>query len=572
MNRSFFTALLGLFFLVGKSHGQPDVPKSYFRSPVDIPITLSGTFGEPRSTHFHSGLDIKTQGREGLPIYAIADGYVSRIKISPWGFGHALYIKHPNGYESVYAHLSRYNDEIADVARSVQYQQQSFEIEYYPDPGVYTVTKGDVIAYSGNSGSSGGPHLHFEIRDSLERPYNPLLFGYQVTDSRPPAVHNIGFYRMDGLRFLTDNKVMSVSSAGSHLSVSGGAVIKLNTEKLGLAVHSYDQLNGAANKNGIYAIELYDGDELIYHYRMDRFAFTETRYVHCHMDAKERDQNGRSMHRCFSLPGNELSTYPTVKEKGLVDLSDGRIHELRIEVKDFSGNSSSVKLRTQFDSESDFFNPDMLTYDYVLPHNQDNTINRGGIFIDIPEGTLFDTLHLAITSREATSNSVFSKVYTIGDPFVPAFDWFELALEFDPREFKMDPSKVFLVHQDHNGRIKGRGGYFEGGMIHGEIREFGLFFLMADTTAPVLKPINIYDGKNVSGQRRIDFQVTDNLSGLDKYLARIDGVWALLEYNPKRNKLSYPISPDLKQGEHKLVIDLYDERQNLSTYSTKFKL
>jgi hypothetical protein len=303
---------------------------------------------------------------------------------------------------------------------------------------------------------------------------------------------------------------------------------------------------------------------------MDRFAFTETRYVHCHMDAKERDMNGRSMHRCFSLPGNALSTYPVKKSNGLVNLSDGEIHSLRLEVKDFAGNTSTVKLRVQYDPESEFFEPDMLTYDYVFPHDRDNEINRGGISLSIPEGILFDTLHLAITSREASSNAVLSKIFTLGDPFVPAFDWFDFAIAYDPRDYNVDPSKVFIVHKDHKSRVKGRGGYFEGGMIHGEIREFGQFFLMFDTIPPVIKPLNIYNGKNIAGQNSIDFQVIDNLSGVDEYFCKIDGEWALLEFDPKRNRLSHPLRPNLKQGEHTLVIELYDERENLSIYSITF--
>jgi hypothetical protein len=567
--------LFSCFFLVATASligiAQPEVPQDYFRSPVDIPIVLSGTFGEPRSTDFHSGLDIKTQGREGLKIYAIADGYISRIKISPWGFGHALYIKHPNGYESVYAHLSAYRDDIADLARSVQYEQRSFEIEYYPEPGAYPVNKGEAIAYSGNSGSSGGPHLHFEIRDSLERPYNPLLFGYDVPDTRPPAIHNLAFYRMDRLRFLSDSEILTASASGSHYIVNGGGLIKVNTDKLGLGVHTYDQLNGASNKNGVYAIELLDGEELIYQYRMDRLAFTETRYVHCHMDAKERDKNGRSIHRCYKLPGDELSVYAQTLNDGVVDISDGGVHDLTIKVFDFKGNTSTLKLKVQKDDAASFFNVGSLTYDQILSHKTDNLVETEGFILDVPAGILFDTLHLSYKQKTATSNAILSSVFTIGDEYVPAFDWFNLALAYDVRKYQVEPSKVLLVVKDHKGRVKGRGGYYEGGMIHGEVREFGQFYLLSDTTPPVITPLDIYDGKNLPGQSAINFAVTDNLSGLDTFYATIDGEWALLEYDPKRNKLTHKFEPNLKQGLHKLVIEVYDERQNNSTYSINFK-
>ncbi len=564
-----FLALLGPILLSAFAIAQPQVPQDYFRSPVDIPIILSGTFGEPRSTHFHSGLDIKTQGREGLKIYAVADGYISRIKISPWGYGNALYIKHPNGYESVYAHLKVFNDNIASIARSVQYDEESFAIEYYPAEGLYPVTKGEVIAYSGNTGGSGGPHLHFEIRDSLERPLNPLLFGYSVPDNRPPALFNVSVANMDRFRFLSEPNVHALSKSGGSYLISS-SVLKVNSEKLGFGIHTYDQLDGASNKNGVYAIELYDNGELKYHYRMDRFDFSETRHVHCHMDPKERDKNGRSMHRCFSLPGNGLSAYPFKDDNGMVDISDGELHEIEIRVLDYAGNQSTAKLSVQRDETADYFDHDALVYNHVLPHDQDHRIETDEFFINLPEGTLFDTMHLSYSNHEPVSSKVLSEVYTIGDHYTGVFDWFSIGIDFEEGKYRVNPDKITLVHKDENGRVRAKESIYEDGFIVGEVREFGQFYLLADTVAPVLSSVNVSSGMYVSTGTELKFSVSDNLSGVAEYSARIDGKWVLLEYDAKRNRLTHKIDGNLKQGERKLVLEASDRHGNVS--SKIFKL
>jgi len=200
-HKSYYTKLkrtLNIFLmllLVGASSlAQSNIPKDYFGKPLDIPLILSGSFGELRSNHFHSGLDIKTQQRTGLPVYAPADGYVSRIKVGHYGYGKALYIKHPNGYSTVYAHLERYAGKIQDYVKKQQYRKESYEIELFPKADLLPVYKGDLIGYSGNTGSSGGPHLHFEIRDASSRPMNPMLFGLDVPDTRRPLLNSVMVY------------------------------------------------------------------------------------------------------------------------------------------------------------------------------------------------------------------------------------------------------------------------------------------------------------------------------------------------------------------------------------------
>ena len=166
--------IIPFLFFISVSMAQNSYPQDYFQSPLEIPLILSGTFAELRSNHFHSGLDIKTQQQSGLKVMAAASGFVSRIKVSHFGYGKALYITHPNGYTTVYAHLQNFNPEIDAYIKHRQYKNESYEIELFPKAGELLVNNGDIVAYSGNTGGSGGPHLHFEIRNKQEHPMNPM--------------------------------------------------------------------------------------------------------------------------------------------------------------------------------------------------------------------------------------------------------------------------------------------------------------------------------------------------------------------------------------------------------------
>ncbi|MBT8321665.1 MAG: M23 family metallopeptidase, partial [Eudoraea sp.] len=260
--------------------GQSQYPKEVFRSPLDIPIILAGTFGELRSNHFHSGIDIKTQQRQGLPVFSIADGTITRIKISHWGYGKALYIAHPNGYTSVYAHLKKFSPEIEEYVKKIQYQKQSYEVELFPDFGEIKVKKDSVVAYSGNTGGSSGPHLHFEIRNSInEKPTNPLLYGLEVRDATNPSLVSLHAYP------LSQEAQVNQSNERVQLSYSKQADGTYLAEKvkalgtIGFGVNAFDRQDLAANKNGVFAIEQRVNGKVYTDFDFDSFSFSETRYI-----------------------------------------------------------------------------------------------------------------------------------------------------------------------------------------------------------------------------------------------------------------------------------------------------
>ena len=276
--------LICLIFLCSVAHAQNSYPQDYFSNPLDIPLILSGTFAELRSNHFHSGLDIKTQNRTGFKVFAAADGYVSRIKISHFGYGKALYITHPNGYTSVYAHLENFNPEIEAYVKKQQYINESFELELFPKAEELKVLSKEMIAYTGNTGGSGGPHLHFEIRDSNSRPMNPLLFGIEISDTKKPIVSSVFAYPLskDAQINQSENRVKIRLIPQKDGSYNAENITAFG--KIGFGISTYDQQNGASNKNGIYKIDTYCNGKEKFKIAFEKFSFAETRYLNRFID------------------------------------------------------------------------------------------------------------------------------------------------------------------------------------------------------------------------------------------------------------------------------------------------
>ncbi|RMG76485.1 MAG: M23 family metallopeptidase, partial [Bacteroidetes bacterium] len=318
-------------------------PQNYFRSPLDIPLLLAGNYGEIRSNHYHAGIDIKTEGVEGKNVYAAADGYVSRIKISEGGYGKALYITHPNGYTTVYAHLKRFNDTIEQYVRKQQYLKESYEIELFPPKNSLKVKKGDIIAVSGNTGGSGGPHLHFEIRETdTEVPINPLLFGFDIKDDIPPIIKHLTIYPIDDTSFVNRRsrpKRYALSGSNGKYSLSATPEVK---GIIGFGIEVIDKLNGSNNRCGIYSIDLTIDGDTIYRHHIEDIPFHKTRYINCHVDYEAWKKDGIKTQRCYRLPNNQLDFYDKLKYNGLYMFTDDSVHEVRFIVKDTYQNTSEL--------------------------------------------------------------------------------------------------------------------------------------------------------------------------------------------------------------------------------------
>lgn len=540
-----------------------------FRSPFDFQMRLTGTFGELRSNHFHSGIDIKTKETVGHPVYAIADGWVSRVKVGAYGFGHALYLSHPNGYTSVYGHLQRFSGELAREVENRQYANESFTVQFYPSRDKYPVRKGDLIGYSGNSGSSDGPHLHFELRDrASQKPTNALNYGYEVADNIAPLIQRLRFYpvgknaTIDGQ---TNAQSMYVFKRGknikpktSHIQVSG---------KIAFGVQTYDQLNGAPNHNGPYRVTMYADSIKFWEFKADQFSFSETRYLNAMIDYASYIKHKQRFYQSYLKPGNKLSMLE-VKDKGLIEFKPGQTWHIKIEVVDLKGNESVL----EFDLEgTDQKVVDNALKGRLLAYNEKNYFSQEGVKLSIPKGALYDTLDFRYAYKEMDNNT-YSKEHHLHNEYTPLHKYSTLSVKVDRMVDNGLKEKLLLVRIDQRGQKHAEGGNWSNGWVSANIRNLGKYVIMADTTKPVIRPLNIYSGKTISRNESIDFRIKDKLSGIDTYRGEVDGEWVLFKYYPSKNRLVFQPGNRLDSGKHSLKLVVTDKKQNEAIYKADFTI
>ena len=546
-------------------------PKDYFRSPLDIPLQLAGTFGELRTNHFHAGIDCKTGGQENLNIYAVAGGYVSRIKTSPQGYGNALYIDHPNGFTSVYAHLKSFSGHIGEYVERMQYHHQNFEIDEKVPPGLLYVTKNQVVARSGNTGSSAGPHLHFEIRDTnTEEALNPLLFGLKVPDKVKPQINQLAIYQFkEGTEKYVKQKTITVKGASGKYSVSPN-LIKLGNTRVGLGLKTYDKQTGVHHLNGIYSLKMYDNGQIVYAFRMERISFDETRYLNCHIDYETKKNGGGLLQKCFADLGNQLNIYNNVVNRGIIDLSDGTIHNITFEVEDVEKNQSTLSFMIQYDANASAGTFKEVNYAAKFNYSTDNIFENENLKIFMPYGALYDDLEFEYETKSPTAEAnVYSQYHYLHDSKTPVQKYFDISIKPITLPYELY-DKAVVAYDTSGGRTKSVGGTWEGNFLKAESREFGKYFITIDNTPPSVKGINIANGKDMSKNTQIIMSMTDNLSGIDSYNAYIDDQWVLMHYDQKSSRLRYYFDERCSRGQHVFKLVVKDERQNETIYTAKF--
>ncbi len=548
----------------------PVYPREGFRTPLDNPILLAGSFGEPRAGHFHTGMDLQTLEREGLPVYALGDGYVSRIGVSPYGYGNALYITYPNGFTSVYGHLQGFNDKVTAVVRKEQYAKEKFAVDIMLKPYELNVKKGEVVAYSGNTGASGGPHVHFEIRDQSERPINPLLFGYKMSDHVKPSIGALKLYPMGDKKYTADAwRTALVLTDGTYVPKAG--LIKVNAKSVALSVNTFDKMEGTTHTLGIYDIKTYDSDSIIHEYRVDRVSFDYTRYVIAQVDYPVFLKEGsRSFHKCFQEANNTMpASYYHVYNHGVIDLSDGRIHDIRIEVRDYNGNLSTLRAQLQYDDAAAVFKSKALSYNKVLSPARENMVKDEGFIATIPGKVVLDSMFISYSVSAPSSPAMQSNIYKLGNSHDQLLGYYNISIK--PHEIPDElKSKALIVWRTAAGGTTAKGGKWDGQMLTTRSRELGSYYVVLDTTPPRITPVNIAPGKNMHAAKAIYMRIGDGLSGLDDYHAYIDDKWQLMELDGKSATLKMLLPKALSAGEHVFRLTVSDERGNKAEYSAKF--
>lgn len=558
--------LILLLVFSGVTASAQNYPQNYFINPMSGSLTISGNFGEPRDNHFHSGIDFTTRKQTKLKVYASASGYVSRIRVSAGGYGKAVYVTHPNGYMTVYAHLDHFADKLQQYVRKNQYAKQSFEMDLYPDRNLFPVKQGEVIAYSGNSGSSTAPHLHFEIRDASGESYplNPLAFGIKVEDNVTPLIQSLAFYPLDLCCGLRGPKIFPVKQN----TVTPDTIISA-FNKLGFGVIVSDWMNGSDSDGdfGIYSLELQFDGKTIYSFQMNRLDFAEGRYANCAIDYARKKINKTKIYRAFLLPGNNAGIYKDVSDRGVIELKDSDVHDVTVTAKDFYGNAAVLHFRIKYVASVN--SAPVVNYQKIFDWKEPNSITDDSIRLDFPANCFYDDFYFSYSKEEGKGKNYFSPVYFVGDIYTPLHKAFTIKI-FSRKIPESLRSKALIVQQN-NKTLRGKPSEWEGNYLLTLTNEMGEFCVMIDTVSPVIQSLNGKSNLHQPGNN-IRFKISDNLSGIAKYNGYLDDKWVLMEFDAKSNTLTYTVESTLAKGDHSLKVVVEDGVKNKSSLTYKFKL
>ena len=525
-----------------------------FHSPIDAPFNLSGTFGEFRS-RFHTGIDFK--GGEGINIFSIEDGYISRIEVSPSGYGKVVYITHPNGYSSVYAHLSRFSPDIEKYIKSEQYRSQSYTVKKFPKKDQIQVKRGELLGYSGNTGRSFGAHLHFEIRDTNSQDaLNPLMFNYTYEDLERPIIR--GLYTINENNTLIRDlpKRIRISKTNDSTYVADNIIFNGD---IGFGIDIYDiQYKNLFNRNGVYKVELLIDSIQKFSYSMDRIKFSENHYKKLMYDYLSLVKNNRRVLKVYIPPRSNLSFLKTNDFNGIIKSNEITNSKVNIKVTDWNNNSSYLEFKI---ISADTLKSNKPLNGIEILTNQKYVINKGESVVEINKNTFYEDVLLNITSKDDTID--------LGDEITPFRSSIKLKIPIDENIDSISLSQTF-IGKIVNNKINYISSKINDSYITANTSSLGRYIISRDSILPEIRPINFKNKSNVKSNKTLRLRIKDDKSGIKNYKAYINGKWALFEYEPKQNLIFHDLSDSvIEDGENDLLIEFEDGVGNKQTYNTK---
>lgn len=543
------------FLLLSLSLTSFSQTSSKWVAPLDIPIQLSGTFGEFRNNHFHAGLDIRTQGRQGLSVKSVRSGWVRRVRISVSGYGKALYIDHPDGTTSVYAHLKKFAPKIEAYVKEKQYQKESFTIQLFPKINELPIEAGEIIAYSGNTGGSYGPHLHFEMRETKgQLPINAMRYPLDIEDTLRPQIQN--FYLYNSISPFGSRKEYPLLRKNDSVYTTAGISA---SGKVNVGVRLFDRQNRSYNKNGIYSASVRLNGIEYFSYQMDCMSFTDAKYINVLIDYPELAKSKRRIQRLVAHPEQKLSFLKNLTGSGELEIESGKSYQLLVEIKDYQQNTTKVE--AYLTGSSDQIKQD-TPIEYSLEPSKDYLYDFEDKSVYFPKESFFDPVVLKVENRGDTLQ--------VGRNEYPLRNAYEVKYKI-PEADSLALAQSFLAFINRKGGTDFFTANRKEGFWQGKSKTLGSYVSSRDSVAPNIKAVNFKSGQWLSNYSFLRFKISDDYSGLKKFRGEINGRWILLEHEPKNNSLIYDFGDlEFEEALHKLTIEAEDQVGNKTVFKRDF--
>jgi murein DD-endopeptidase MepM/ murein hydrolase activator NlpD len=543
--------LLGYLPIFVQAQTAKPFPRNYFRWPLAIQPAIVANMGEMRNNHWHMGLDIRTNSQENLPVYAAAAGYISRIRVEKFGFGQCIYITHPNGYTTLYGHLNSFFPALEQYVREQQYHKESWAIELDFPKDKFPVGKGQLIAFSGNTGGSQGPHLHFEIRDTRTQTcLNPMLFGMPLPDQVKPSIHKLAMYDRRRSTYEQVTQFFPLKTTDSGYIPARSYLLKTSSPRVSFAIQAGDHLTGSKNEDGIFSARLFVDGRPVIGFSLDSISYTLTRYLNAHTDYKYHFNGGPFFQHLSQLPGEHSGVYEAMNGDGVIDLVDQQVHSIRIEVRDANNNPSQLRFQLQYDG-SQMESKGLVSAAQKFIPNSVNVLERPGFELYLPPSCLYDTV-----------TSFFNQV---NDPSIPLHSEMTVRIKPDAAVPSNMRDRVVILRSYRNERSI-RKADWNGEWLNAKFGDFGNFQAFIDNEAPSLNAPGSGDTIDLSPVNRIVFEPKDNFDVIRSFRAELDGKW-LRFTNDKGRYYVYRFDEHWTNGVHTLKVTVEDAVGNITTRS-----